>query len=125
MTDRLLTLADLATTLQCSVKTARRRLADAMARDPGLHVLRAGRTILFTPDQHQRIMRALEWRSTYGSEAPLTTRAAPSASAVKLSRSPNSAQERVRALTQKLLRRPKPAASGKPRLLALPGGRAG
>ena len=35
MTDRLLTLADLATTLQCSVKTARRRLVDATAAREG------------------------------------------------------------------------------------------
>ena len=91
MTERLLTLADLAATLQCSPKTARRRLADAMARDPGLHVLRAGRTILFTPDQQQRIIRALEWRSICGKEATSTTRAVQSASDAKLSRSPNSA----------------------------------
>jgi hypothetical protein len=125
MTTQLLTLADVATTLQCSPKTARRRVLEAMGKDPGLKVPRCGRKLLFTSDQLQRIIRALEWRSTYESEAALTTRAAPSASAAKLSRSANSAQERVRELTQKLSRRPKPAASGRPRLLALPGGRAG
>ena len=112
MTDRLLTLADLATTLQCSTKTARRRVLEAMEKDPGLKVPRCGRKLLFTPDQLQRIIRALEWRSTYGSEATPTTRAAPSASAAKLSRSPNSAQDNVRELTQKLQRKPKPADPG-------------
>ena len=51
------TLAELADVLRCgSTKTARRRLLDAMAADPGLRVIRRGRTILLTSDQMQRVV---------------------------------------------------------------------
>jgi hypothetical protein len=124
MTDRLRTLADLAALLQCAPKTARRRLNDAMVKDLGLHVTRRGRTILFTDQQFNRVIQALQWRCTYESAARFGMRPAPSGSVGKAMRSGNSAQEQVRELTQRLLQQPKNRASGKPRLQALPGGRA-
>lgn len=55
------TLSELADVLRCgSVKTARRRLLDAMAADPGLRVVKAGRSILLTEAQMQRVVRALD-----------------------------------------------------------------
>ena len=63
MTDPLHTLADLAASLGgVSTKTARRHLYEAMQKDPGLHVLRRGRTLLLTSEQIQRVHKALEWR---------------------------------------------------------------
>lgn len=113
----------LAEMLLCSEKTARRRLSDAMAADPGLHVIRRGRTILFTEQQLQRVVRALEWRSTSANVARSTTLAARSASGGRSSTSPSSAQERVRALTQKLSRAQKKPSSARSGLTVLPGGR--
>ena len=124
MTDRLRTLADLAALLQCAPKTARARLNDAMVKDPGLHVTRRGRTILFTEQQLTRVIQALQWRSISASAVPSGMPRAPSGSAAKAMRLPNSAQDRVRELTQRLSRPPKRLASDKPRLQALPGGRA-
>jgi len=63
MADPLHTLADLAASLGgVSTKTARRHLYEAMQKDPGLHVLRRGRTLLLTSEQMQRVHKALEWR---------------------------------------------------------------
>ena len=124
MSDRLRTLADLADLLQCAPKTARARLNDAMVKDPGLHVTRRGRTILFTEQQLNRVIQALQWRSTSVSEAQFGMRPAPSASGAKAMRCASAAQERVRELTRKLSQPPKKHASDKPRLQALQGGRA-
>lgn len=58
-----LTLDDLAEALgRVSVKTARRHLLKAMEMDPGLSVTRRGRTLLFTPADIDRVLKALEWR---------------------------------------------------------------
>jgi hypothetical protein len=35
-----------------------------MVKDPGLHVTRRGRTILFTEQQLTRVIQALQWRCT-------------------------------------------------------------
>jgi hypothetical protein len=105
-------LSDLAEVLRCgSAKTARRRLMDAMAADPGLHVIRRGRTILLTPEHMLRVLRALEWRSISVSAARSGTRAAPSVSAGRRSPSANSPQEAARELMRKLRQQPKKTGS--------------
>ncbi len=124
MPDTLHPLAALAERLHCSERTARRRLLDAMQADPGLRVVRRGRTILLSEPQIQRVIRALEWRSTSASAAMSGTRAAPSGRAARLSPSPSSAQDAARALMQKLRQKPRPGASATRHLTALPGGRA-
>jgi hypothetical protein len=117
-------LSALADLLLCSERTARRRLADAMAADAGLRVVKRGRTILLTPEQIQRIIRALEWRSISASAAKSGTRAAPSASGGKPSRSQSSAQDRLRERMRSLSRRPRQTESAPIALTVLPGGRA-
>lgn len=114
-------LAALAEALRCSEKTARRRLDDAMARDPGLRVVRRGRTILMTPDQIQRTIKALEWRSTSASAATSTTRAAPYASGRRSSPSASSAQERALEQLRKHMRPTKRPASAMSTTKATPG----
>ncbi len=102
----LRTLADLGTRLnvRCG-KAVRRALDRAMANDPGLRVTLRGRSILFTPEQLTRTIKALEWRSPCGNAARSGTRAAPSASAGRRSPSQNSAQDAVEERMLKLLRR--------------------
>lgn len=123
MTSPLATLSDLAAMLACSPKTARRKVLAAMEYDHGLKVIRRGRTLLFTPEQLQRINRALEWRSTSASVVKSGTRGAPSALVKRRSPSQSSAQDAVRDLMQKLRQAPKKPGSGRPTLQALPGGR--
>lgn len=123
MTSPLATLSDLAAMLACSPKTARRKVLAAMEYDPGLKVIRRGRTLLFTPEQLQRINRALEWRSTSASVVRSGTHAAPSASGRRRSLSESSPQDAAIKLMQKLRQRTKQQKSGRPNLQALPGGR--
>ena len=125
MLEPLLTLADLAERLgRVSVKTARRRLADAMKADPGLHAIRAGRTILFTEATLERILKALQWRCITASEARSGTAAAPSASAGKRTHSPSSPQAALASMMRERLERRKKPPSAGTRLRVLPGGRA-
>lgn len=123
MPEPLATLSDLAAMLACSPKTARRKVLAAMEVDTGLRVIRRGRTLLFTPEQLERIGKALEWRSISVNVAKRGTRAAPSGSVKRRSPSASSPQDAARDLMQKLRQAPKKPASGRPTLLALPGGR--
>jgi hypothetical protein len=104
----LLTLDDLAAALGVtSAKTARRHLIKAMDADPGLHVVRRGRTLLFTPEQMQRVQKALEWRSPSVAGAKRGTSGGRSVSGTRPSPSGNSAQDVARELLRKRLGREK------------------
>ena len=59
------TLDDFAAHIGRSVKTARRAVQAAMNNDPGFKVTRVGRTILFNPQQWDRLLKALEWRPAH------------------------------------------------------------
>jgi hypothetical protein len=56
------TLADFATALGVSEKTAKRQLERLMCDDPGIRVTRIGRALRFTPAQWDRVLKAMEWR---------------------------------------------------------------
>lgn len=108
---KLHSLAELAEVLRCSsTKTARRRLLDAMAADPGLRVVRRGRTILLTEAQMQQVVRALEWRPASASSSSCETRRV---SARKPLGSACTAQQRAYELMQTLRQRPRKASSDK------------
>lgn len=108
-----LTLDDLAAALGgISVKTARRHLVKAMEADPGLRVVRRGRTLLFTPEQLQRVQKALEWRSPSVAGAKRGTSGGRSVSAIRPSQFGSSAQDAVRELTRKRLEAEKRLESG-------------
>lgn len=126
------TLADLARLLGAvdgkpvSRRTAGRYLERAMRKDPDIYVWRGKHgTPLFPPGMLDRTMEALKWRSLSADAAQSGTRAAPSGSGARSSRSQSSAQDAVAALTQKLLPQPRKPASGKNALKVMPGGRAG
>jgi hypothetical protein len=96
----LRTLADLGTRLnvRCG-KAVRRALDRAMANDPGLRVTLRRRSILFTPEQFARTVKALEWRPY------VPVRAARTVSAVRVGRAARSAQDAVEERVLRLLRR--------------------
>ncbi|MDB5314932.1 MAG: hypothetical protein JWO24_776 [Rhodospirillales bacterium] len=95
------TLADLALQLGgVSTKTARRRMVQAMELDPGLRVIRSGRTLLFSDAAVQRILNALEWRTPFASDEPRTWRQGVSAAERKRSLSSKSVLETVLELTE-------------------------
>ena len=101
-TEPLKTLADLPARLNlASPKSARRSLERAMANDPGLRVTMRGRTVLFTPEQFARTIKALDWRPN------VPTRAARTVTVVRTGRSARSAQNAVLELTRKASPAPK------------------
>ena len=111
----LKTLLDLARHLGAtSARTGRRALTTAMLNDPGLRVTMRGRTILLTPEQLARTLKALEWRSPSASAARSGTRAAPSASAGRRSPSPSSPRDAFLEKMRRLRQRPKRPASAGP-----------
>ncbi len=111
MPENLLTRAEVAGRLQMSERTLRRLLPDAMAANPALRPIQAGRTMLFTERDYAMLIEGLRCRSPSASAARSGTRAAPSASARTPSWSPSSAQDRVRELARKMSRTEKQRAS--------------
>lgn len=111
MNDTLLTRAEVAARLRMSERTLRRLLPDAMATNPALRPIQAGRTMMFTERDYAMLIEGLRCRSPSASVARSGTRAAPSASARTPSRSPSSAQDRVRDLARKMSRTEKQRAS--------------
>lgn len=93
-----LTRAQVAIQLGVSERTLRRLLP----RIPDLRCNRVGRKITFSPADVARIQEAVRCPYTTGAAAKSGTRGAASVSARKPSSSASSAQERVRALTQRL-----------------------
>jgi hypothetical protein len=126
MPDPLLTADQVAAALHIAsaAPRTRRRLLAQLARAAQVAPIRVGRQSLYSPTDLHRMIEAARC-STSDAAAPSGMRAAPSASAARRSTSPNSAQARLRELTQKLLPAPRKPASAKPTLRALPGGRAG
>ena len=94
----LKTLLDLAQQPGASTaRTGRRALEQAMANDPGLRVTMRGRTVLFTPEQFNRTIKALEWRSPSYSAGQYRTRTVRSVG----DRSAQSTLDAIRELTRK------------------------
>jgi hypothetical protein len=92
-----LTRAQVAADLGVSERTLRRLLPGI----PDLRCNRIGRKITFSPADVAKIQESMRWPYTTGAVAKPGTRVVASASGRKQSSSPNSAQERVRALTRK------------------------
>jgi hypothetical protein len=122
---RLHSRAEVATALGVSERTLRRLLPELMAANPSLKITRVGRTVLFTDEQFSNLLRAAEWRCISESVGKSGTREARCVSGGRSSMSRNSAQDRVRELTQRLRPRQKKRASAPTSLTVLRGGRAG
>jgi AraC-like DNA-binding protein len=94
---KLLTLAELATHFGCSGRKLRRLLP----RVPGLSPIRCGSAMLFTSRDVDLITEAMRCPFTSAAAATFGTPGARSVSVAKSSKSQNSAQDAIRALTQK------------------------
>lgn len=122
VSEPLLTRAEVAARLRVSERTLRRLLPDVLAATPALRPVKAGRTMLFTERDYALLLEGLRCPSPSDCAAKSGTRAAPSAAARTPSRSPSSAQDRVRELARKMSLTAKQRASATRTLKVLPGG---